>query len=136
MRRTVLSAMTLACTAVLVSTAPAFADEKSPAPRAPSSAAAPAQSAEPTRGPAASPVPSRQPSRPGAATPAPKEKPTKTRDRGQVGVVPRGAPNTGVTAKSSGSDAQGQLIGGGAAAALVAGGAAVFVVRRRRATGA
>ncbi|WP_344318690.1 sortase-dependent protein, partial [Streptomyces yatensis] len=114
MRRTVLSAMTLACAAVLVSTAPAFADEKTPAPRDPSSAAAPAQSAAPARGPAASPVPSQQRTRPGAATPAPKEEPTKTRDRGQVGVIPRGAPNTGVTAESSGSGAEGQLIGGGA----------------------
>ncbi|MBI0318892.1 Tat pathway signal sequence domain protein, partial [Streptomyces javensis] len=33
MRRTVLSAMTLACTAVLATTVPAFADDATPAPR-------------------------------------------------------------------------------------------------------
>ncbi|MFE2188626.1 sortase-dependent protein [Streptomyces sp. NPDC059455] len=124
MRRTVLSAMTLACTAVLATTVPAFADDATPAPR---------------RTPAASvsPVPSKAPaSTPSAAAQAPREEPAKKRDRGQVAVVPKGAPNTGVTDESSASSGnEGALIGGGAAV-LVAGGAAVLVVRRRRATGA
>ncbi|MBL1112298.1 Tat pathway signal sequence domain protein [Streptomyces sp. 110] len=125
MRRTVLSAMTLACTAVLATTVPAFADDATtPAPR---------------RTPAASvsPVPSKAPARtPGAAAQAPREEPAKKRDRGQVAVVPKGAPNTGVTEESSASSGnEGALIGGGAAV-LAAGGAAVLVVRRRRATGA
>ncbi|WP_448330251.1 sortase-dependent protein [Streptomyces sp. DSM 41534] len=125
MRRTVLSAMTLACTAVLASTAPAFADEASPVPSAPAAEATPAPRAEPTRGPA-------------KAVPVPREEPAQKRDRGQVAVVPEGAPDTGVTATSagSGSGSEGALIGGGAAAVLAAGGAAVLVVRRRRATGA
>jgi hypothetical protein len=56
--------------------------------------------------------------------------------RGQVGVVPSGAPDTGVATGSNGSGSDGMLIGGGAAGALAVGGAAVFLVRRRRATGA
>ncbi|MGW7689126.1 sortase-dependent protein [Streptomyces asiaticus] len=124
MRRTVLSAMTLACTAVLATTVPAFADDATPAPR---------------RTPAASvsPVPSKAPTRtPSSAVPVPREEPAQKRDRGQVAVVPKGAPNTGVTAESSGSSGnEDALIGGGAAAVLAAGGAAVLVVRRRRATG-
>ncbi|GAA2308910.1 sortase-dependent protein [Streptomyces violaceusniger] len=124
MRRTVLSAMTLACTAVLATTAPAFADDATPAPRAPRASASPVPSAEPTRTPTSDVL-------------VPKEETTKKRDRGQVAVVPKGAPNTGVTDGSSGSSGtEGALIGGGAAAVLAAGGAAVLVVRRRRATGA
>jgi hypothetical protein len=57
--------------------------------------------------------------------------------RGQVRVVPSGAPDTGVTTGSDGSGSDSMLFGGGAAGALAVGGAAVFVVRRRRqATGA
>ncbi|WP_340385047.1 sortase-dependent protein [Streptomyces sp. SS7] len=53
---------------------------------------------------------------------------------GQVGVVPRGAADTGVAEDSEG---HGTLIGGGAAAAVfAAAGAGLLVVRRRRATGA
>ncbi|GAA0925059.1 MULTISPECIES: Tat pathway signal sequence domain protein [Streptomyces violaceusniger group] len=126
MRRTVLSAMTLACTAVLATTVPAFADDATtPAPRRTAAASA---------GPVPSDAPARTPS---PVTPAPREEPAQKRDRGQVAVVPKGAPNTGVTAESSGSSGnEGALIGGGAAAVLAAGGAAVLVVRRRRATGA
>lgn len=128
MRRTVLSAVTLACTAVLVGTVPAFADGGTPAPAAPRQApsAVPSQAAR-----AATPVP------PAAA-------PTEAAGRGQVAVVPKGAPDTGVVVSSSGTGTgtgswtrtEGGLAGGGAAAVLVAAGATVFVVRRRRATGA
>ncbi|MGI5136567.1 MULTISPECIES: sortase-dependent protein [unclassified Streptomyces] len=121
MRRTVLSSMALACTAVLAGTVPAFADGATATPSpVPTRASSAAPSAEPTRAPSA--VPSR------ASSPAPA--------RGQVSVVPSGAPDTGVVADSSPSGATDGLIGGGAAAVLVAGGAAVFVVRRRRASGA
>ncbi|WP_210585260.1 Tat pathway signal sequence domain protein [Streptomyces sp. GESEQ-35] len=123
MRRTVLSALALACTAVLASTAPALADETSPAPRRAAPSAEPARdasaSAEPTRD--ASPVPSARDTGP---TRAPSD---------QVSVVPSGAPDTGVASENSGPGAG--LIGGGTAALLGLGGAAVFVVRRR-ATGA
>ncbi len=56
------------------------------------------------------------------------------RGRGQVAVVPSGAPDTGVApaSKSSGDLTTG--LAGGGAAALVVGGAFV-VVRRRRTTG-
>lgn len=126
MRRTVLSALALASTAVLAGTVPAFADEATPSPvpstrptdeatasatpsATPSSAPAPAESAEPTRAPSAP---------------------------GQVRVVPEGAPDTGVAPVSAESGTDGALIGTGAAAALAVGGAAFVVVRRRRATGA
>lgn len=133
MRRTVLSALALACTAVLASTAPALADGTTPSPAttAPSATAVPTPaepSAEPSTEPTrtASPVPS-----------APSEaEPTRAPEGGQVSVVPSGAPNTGVGSSSSSSGTEGGLIGGGAAAVLLAGGATVFVVRRRRAHGA
>ncbi|MGC3002006.1 sortase-dependent protein [Streptomyces sp. G35A] len=110
MRRMILSAVALACTAVLAGTAPAFADDPTPVPSAPAAASTPSPAAEP------SPAPS----------------PTV----GQVSAVPEGAPDTGVAGpRSSGSDEG--LIGAGAGAALVASGAVLFVVRRRRAaTGA
>ncbi|MET9084498.1 sortase-dependent protein [Streptomyces sp. NPDC004237] len=122
MRRTVLSATALACTAVLGGTVPAFADGTTASP-----AASVAPSAAPSEAPSA--VPSTAPTR--AATPAP------ARDSGQVAEVPRGAADTGVTESSSGSDSgtENVLIGGGAAVTLAAG-AVVFAVRRRRATGA
>jgi len=125
MRRTVLSAMALAATAALANTVPAFADGPSPVPSVrPTATAVPTPSAEPTRAPASvSPVPTAAES-------------TRARTGRQVSVVPKGAPDTGVTAASSGSGTEGGLIGGGAAAVLAVGGAAVFVVRRRRATGA
>lgn len=124
MRRTVLTATALACTAVLGGTVPAFADGSTPSPV---STAAPSTrpSAEP------SPVPSEarsaEPTR--ASTPAPAQ------DRGQVAAVPQGAPDTGVAEPSSDSGTENALIGGGAAAVLAAG-AVVFAARRRRATGA
>ncbi|MFC9077633.1 sortase-dependent protein [Streptomyces sp. NPDC057062] len=124
MRRTVLSALALGSTIVLAGTVPAFADGPSPVPSTRPGAAAPA-------GP--SPVPATRSSAPSAV---PSAAPTRVNGRGQVSVVPKGAPDTGVTAVSSSSGSEGGLIGGGAAAALVAGGAAVFAVRRRRATGA
>ncbi|MCX5561171.1 Tat pathway signal sequence domain protein [Streptomyces sp. NBC_00038] len=116
MRRTVLSALALGCTAVLASTVPAFADDAtpSPVPTRVSESASQAPSAEPTRAPSAEPT----------TAPAP----------GEVSRVPEGAPDTGVAPAQSGTD--GALIGGGAAAVFAAGGAAVYLVRRRRATGA
>ncbi|MFJ9561278.1 sortase-dependent protein [Streptomyces fuscichromogenes] len=120
MRRTVLSAAALACTAVLAGTVPAFADGTSARPvatAAPSAARSAAPSAVPST--VASPVASAAP----------------TRDSHQVAAVPRGAADTGVTEPSSDSGTENTLIGGGAAAVLAAG-VAVFAVRRRRATGA
>ncbi|WP_328785952.1 Tat pathway signal sequence domain protein [Streptomyces canus] len=113
MRRTVLSAVALAATAVLGGTAPAFADGTSPTP---STTAAPADQATPASS--------------AAGTTDPNSDPT------QVATVPAGAPDTGVTSTSTDSGTPGALIGGGAAAAFAVGGAALFVVRRRRATGA
>ncbi|MGQ4429520.1 MULTISPECIES: sortase-dependent protein [unclassified Streptomyces] len=130
MRRTVLSALALACGAVLASTAPAFADGASATPtQAPSTApsAVPSASKAPTPAPSdASTRPSTRPAEP-SAVPA--------RGRGQVAVVPSGAPDTGVapTSKSSGDLTTG--LAGGGAAALVVGGGAFVVVRRRRTTG-
>lgn len=116
MRRTVLSALALACTAVLAGTVqPAFADS-TPKPRTAATVA---------------PKDDKQQD----ATPAPAEKRREEAARtGQVAEVPRGAADTGVTGGSSSSD-QSALIGG-AAALVAAGGAGFLVVRRRRATGA
>lgn len=119
MRRTVPFAMALACTAVLASTVPAFAD----GPTSPSAAPArPSATRTPAPATRASAVPSAAPARP-----------TDRTARGEVAVVPSGAPDTGVGTAPAGSAATEGLIGAGAAA-LAAGGAAVFVVRRRRAT--
>ncbi|EPD64518.1 MULTISPECIES: hypothetical protein [Streptomyces] len=117
MRRTGLSAMALACTAVLAGAVPAFADSGTSTP-SPARTAATRTSPAPSAA-EASPVPS-------AATRVPSR---------QVSVVPSGAPDTGVAPQSSGSGA-GALIGGGAAAAVALGGGAVFLVRRRQANGA
>ncbi|MEU0523431.1 sortase-dependent protein [Streptomyces niveus] len=124
MRRTVLSAMALASTAVLAGAVPAFADDATP-------------SAVPSTRPTAeapSPAPSEAPS--DAPAPARSAEPTQAPTPGQVAVVPEGAPDTGVVPVSAGSGTDGALIGTGAAAALAVGGAAFVVVRRRRATGA
>ncbi|CAL9332966.1 sortase-dependent protein [Streptomyces werraensis] len=120
MRRNVLSAAALACTAVLATAVPAFADGPSPVP---DTTAAPTDSGEQAAETGPSPVPSDR----GAAeaTPAPAE------DTDGVTVVPRGAPDTGDAPVAGQSGGDGLLIGGGAAAVLAAGGAAVFVVRRR-----
>ncbi|MGW3955085.1 sortase-dependent protein [Streptomyces sp. NPDC004752] len=143
MRRIVLSVMTLACTAVLAGTAPAFADGTTPS--EPTRAATPANpvatpATEPTRvATPANPVatPATEPTK--APKPVPSRVPgiaeTRAPSRGQVSVVPEGAPDTGVTAPSEGSGSSAGLLGGGAAAVLVAAGGAVFVVRRRRAAG-
>ncbi|MDW6060090.1 sortase-dependent protein [Streptomyces sp. FXJ1.4098] len=127
MRRTVLSAVALACTAVLASTVPAFADEATPVPsktRPPASR--PPRGAD--QGPGNPRARHRRPDSPRRIAPE--------AGRPQVRAVPKGAPNTGVAEESSDSGVGAGLIGGGAAGVLVAGGAAVFVVRRRRATGA
>jgi len=146
MRRTVLSALALACTAVLAGTVPAFADGASPAPTkrpasAVPSAAEPAStvpsagaSEAPTQAPAESAAPASD--APSEARPVPSTEATRAPSPGQVSRVPKGAPDTGVTADSAQSGSQGALIGTGAAAVLGMGGVAVFVVRRRRATGA
>lgn len=124
-RRTVLSAVALAATAVLAGTAPAFADGTSPTP---STTAAPADQATPST--TAAPADQATPASTAAGTADPNS------DASQVAAVPAGAPDTGATSTSTDSGAPGALIGGGAAAAFAVGGAALFVVRRRRATGA
>ncbi|MGY1498698.1 sortase-dependent protein [Streptomyces sp. QTS52] len=127
MRRTVLSAVALAATAVLAGTAPAFADGTSsttPAPSVAPTEATPEPSAEPTQAPSE------------GADPVAGEAPTTWSSPSQVAEVPAGAPNTGVTQTSTDSGTPGTLIGGGAAAAFAVAGASLFVVRRRRATGA
>ncbi|MFB7775409.1 sortase-dependent protein [Streptomyces bauhiniae] len=128
MRRTVLSATAVAWVAVLASAVPAFAGgaNSSPTPRPATDAPSARPSAEPSA------VPTQVPSR--AATPVPSVAPSE--GRGQVGVVPSGAPDTGVTTGSDSSGSDGMLIGGSSAGVLAVGGAAVFLVRRRRATGA
>ncbi|MFD1661110.1 sortase-dependent protein [Streptomyces caeni] len=127
MRRTVLSAAALACTAVLASTVPAFADGPSPVPTVrPTATTAPAPSP-------ATPTPSAAPTRAQvSARPVPSAVPA----RGQVSVVPKGAPDTGVAPVASRSGPGAGLVGRAAAAVFATAGAAVFVVRRRRATGA
>jgi len=114
MRRTILSALACACTAVLAASVPAFADGTTPSP-VPSTARIAGQ------GP--SPVPSTPA---GAPSPVP----------GEVSVVPSGAPDTGVVPEAGQSGGEGGLIGGSAAAVIAAGGAAVFLIRRRWVTGA
>ncbi|NEB07452.1 Tat pathway signal sequence domain protein, partial [Streptomyces coelicoflavus] len=83
MRRTILSAVALACTALLAGTAPAFADDPTPVPSAPA-ASTPAP-AEPTEATEASPVPS-------VSVPAeePTRAPAPATGDGQVSVVPEG----------------------------------------------
>ncbi|MER7739747.1 sortase-dependent protein [Streptomyces sp. NPDC096538] len=120
MRRNVLSAAALACTAVLASAMPAFADDPSPVPDT-------AVSTEQPRDQVAETAPSPAPAEPGAAAPA--------EDTGGVSVVPRGAPDTGEAPASAQAGGDGLLLGGGAAAVAAAGGA-VFLVVRRRASGA
>ncbi|MCQ9129454.1 MULTISPECIES: Tat pathway signal sequence domain protein [Streptomyces] len=122
MPRTGLAALAVASTALLAGAAPALADAGTPSPvpsTRPSSPATggdtgPTRAAEPTKAPDATRAPSDAP--------------------GQVGVVPRGAADTGVAEPAS--DGHGTLIGGGAAAAFAAAGTVFYVVRRRRATGA
>ncbi|MFE9613241.1 sortase-dependent protein [Streptomyces sp. NPDC006012] len=156
MRRTVLTLAAFAATAVLAGAAPAFADGPATPVPAPARDATPvpAQPRDATPVPSsprdATPVPSSPrdatpvPSSPkgtdpaqtraGTSAPSPVPSPA-TRAPGQVTVVPKGAPDTGVVAPSSASGSWDGLLGGGAAAALVAAGGAVFVVRRRRAAG-
>ncbi|MGC9497685.1 sortase-dependent protein [Streptomyces sp. WG7] len=131
MRRTILSAVALACTVVLAGTAPAFADDPTPVPSKPPATDAPSSGTEPSE--AGVPVPSVSAPAPVAE---PSQAPAPAPAEGQVSAVPEGAPNTGVTATESSGTDEG-LIGAGAGAVLVAGGAVLFVVRRRRAaTGA
>lgn len=113
MRRTVLSAAALACTAVLACAMPAFADDPSPVPSTGASV-----SPSPAEAPEAGPVDERE---------------RVAEDAGAVTVVPRGAADTGAAPGSAESGNDGVLIGG-AAAVLAGGGAAAFLVRRRRAT--
>ncbi|WP_346085913.1 sortase-dependent protein, partial [Streptomyces thermocarboxydus] len=101
MRRNVLSAAALACTAVLATAMPAFADDPSPVP---DTTSAPTDSGEQAAETGPSPVPSDR----GAAeaTPAPAE------ERDGVSVVPRGAPDTGDAPVAAESGGDGLLIGG------------------------
>ncbi|MFG3551412.1 sortase-dependent protein [Streptomyces sp. NPDC047725] len=144
MRRTILSALALACTAVLASTVPAFADTPTPVPSNPASATpSPAPS---TGGGETGPKPAPSVSSPAPAadvptpvpsvsSPAAAPAPARSSEGGQVSTVPAGAPDTGVSEpRSTGVD--GGLVGAGAGSVLLAGGAVAFVVRRRRATGA
>ncbi|MCX4560041.1 Tat pathway signal sequence domain protein [Streptomyces phaeochromogenes] len=126
MRRTVLSAIALACTAVLAGTVPAFADGSTPT-VAPS--AAPSQGTGDT-------APTPAPSKPAETAPtvAPSAAPSQA-PGDEVSVVPSGAPDTGEVSTSTKSGSDSGMIAGGAAAAFAVGGAAFFVVRRRRATG-
>ncbi|MFF5001817.1 sortase-dependent protein [Streptomyces phaeochromogenes] len=126
MRRTVLSAIALACTAVLASTVPAFADGTTPT-AAPSTAPSQAPS---DAAPSAEPSQGNEPSQGTEPTVAPTPVPG-----GEVSVVPSGAPDTGEVSTSTKSGSDSGLIAGGTAAAFAVGGAAFFVVRRRRATG-
>lgn len=131
MRRTVLSALALACTAVLASTVPAFADGTSPTPVPTSAPATDTPSPAPTGGTEVTPSAAPSEGSDEAPTVAPSE------GSGQVSVVPSGAPDTGVApGSSSPSGTESALVGGGAAAVVVGGGAAVLLIRRRRATGA
>ncbi|MER6673641.1 sortase-dependent protein [Streptomyces sp. NPDC000983] len=117
MRRTTIGVLALTCTAVLASAGPALADGGTATP-------SPVSTGAPTERPGDSPAE--------APSPVPSTEPTRAPAEDQVSAVPSGAPDTGVTAGSDGSDAG--LIGGGAA--VVLGGGALFLVRRRRATGA
>ncbi|CAM5645092.1 Tat pathway signal sequence domain protein OS=Streptomyces tendae OX=1932 GN=GUR47_20320 PE=4 SV=1 [Streptomyces tendae] len=123
MRRTILTAVALACTAVLAGTAPAFADGPSPVPSAPA-ASTPSPGTGPSEATAAPCV-----SVPAEPTRAPAPAPAD----GQVSVVPEGAADTGVAAPSDPAGTDGTAVGAGAGGVLLAGGAVVFVVRRRRA---
>ncbi len=117
MPRTGLAALAVASTALLAGAAPALADAGTPTPVPSVRSASPATGASDT-GPTKASEPTR----------APSDAP------GQVGVVPRGAADTGVAEPAS--EGHGTLIGGGAAAAIAAAGSVFYVVRRRRATGA
>ncbi|PWI15149.1 Tat pathway signal sequence domain protein [Streptomyces sp. Act143] len=124
MRRTGISALALACAAVVAGAVPAFADGGTATPSPVPTDARP--STEPT------PVPSE--ARPSAEPSAAPSDDRTLAPSDQVSVVPRGAADTGVAESSSGSG--GTLIGGGAAAAVAVGGGAFVLVRRRRANGA
>ncbi|MER5374513.1 LPXTG cell wall anchor domain-containing protein [Streptomyces sp. NPDC002553] len=111
--RTGLGALAVAGAALLATAVPASADGPGPttAPTAPAVDA----SARPT--PVAEPA-------------------TDSAGRGQVGVVPRGAADTGAVPTSEDSTGEAGVIGAGVAAVFLAGGAGVYFVRRQRTTGA
>ncbi|MFI6703881.1 sortase-dependent protein [Streptomyces sp. NPDC050509] len=144
MRRTVLSALALAATAVLAGAVPAFADGASQAPAPASGTADPTQAPtakEPTQAPTPVPAdaePTQAPAR--AADAEPSQAPARVADAepSQVPVVPKGAPDTGAAPASASAESGigGGLIGGGAAAAFAVGGATFLLVRRGRTTGA
>ncbi|MFE6525488.1 sortase-dependent protein [Streptomyces sp. NPDC057794] len=122
MRRTVLSLLALAGTAVLMGTGPAFADG--------ATAPSPVPSAAPTTHPEATDTP--RPAAPAERSrTAPSAEPTRAPARDQVSVVPSGAPDTGETPGSAHSGGDATAIGAGAAAVLLVGGGTVFAVRRR-----
>lgn len=124
MRRTALSAVALACTAVLAGAAPALAEDGTPTPKSDQATVEPKEGSS-DKDATVEPKEGSSDVEPGSeATPVPDD---------QVTVVPKGGADTGSTSASTGSGAEGGLIGG-AAAVLVGGGAAAFVVRRRRAT--
>ncbi|MEU5631392.1 sortase-dependent protein [Streptomyces rishiriensis] len=126
--RTGLAALAVASTALLAGAAPALADAGTPTP-VPST-----RSASQAPGGADTGPTDTGPSRAAEPTKAPEATSAPATGRNQVGVVPRGAADTGVAEPAS--EGHGTLIGGGAAAAFAAAGTVFYVVRRRRATGA
>lgn len=124
MRRTVLSATALACTAVLAGALPAFADSADPTavPQAATSTPSPVPSTAAPAEESATPEPTRD-ANGTDPTPVPS----------QVSVVPSGAPDTGTAPESDRSGATGVLVGSGAATALIGGAGTIILVRRRRA---
>ncbi|MCF2435614.1 Tat pathway signal sequence domain protein [Streptomyces thinghirensis] len=119
MRRTILSAVALACTAVLAATAPAFADDPTPVPSTRRRAGA-----EPRHRAERGAVALRQLAGPGGG-------PSRAPADGQVSTVPEGAPDTGVAAPASSGTDEG-LIGAGAGGGARRGRRGPLVVRRRR----
>ncbi|MEU0675139.1 sortase-dependent protein [Streptomyces sp. NPDC006172] len=113
--RTGLGALAVAGAALLAAAVPASAD--GPGPTTAPAAPAPAVDAGDRPTPVAEPT-------------------TDSSRRGQVGVVPRGAADTGEVATSQNSTGEAGVIGGGVAAVFLAGGAGVYFVRRQRTTGA
>lgn len=119
MRRTILTAVALACTAVLAGTAPAFAEDPTPVPSAPAESAP-----SPGTGPGeATPAPAPSVSVPAAE---PTEAPAPAPADGQVSVVPKGAADTGVAAPTDPAGSDASVVGAGAGGVLLAGGAVLL----------
>ncbi|WP_328484485.1 Tat pathway signal sequence domain protein [Streptomyces sp. NBC_00377] len=120
MPRTGLAALMVAGTALLAGAAPALADGGTPSPATTADRSATPAPAEAGSDASTVPAPTRDRTDPSAVP-------------SQVGVVPRGAADTGVAEPSEG---HGALIGGSAAAVFAVAGTGFYVVRRRRTTAA